>query len=372
MVAPKVSSDDLSRIIAENPKASNYDLAKKVSNEYQVDHRSIRRRLSRLRDAKNVNGASVYGTSTLYDENGDVKLQWVKQKQDNFEEQAKAYVQDLIAPVAPVKPRKAPRNTHKDLMACILMGDPHVGMLAWDEETGDNFDLKIAEADLRGAVNRLVESAPDASECLIANLGDYFHMDDRLNATPGSKNPLDVDGRYLKVMRVGIRTMKALIERALEKFPTVRVRNVAGNHDPHSSITLTLTLSALYEKEPRVVIEDSPSPFWTFKFGQSLIGLTHGHQLKKPETMAQFLAVHDPKGWGSTQYRHVWHGHIHHKRVQEVGGVVVESFRTLAGPDAWHVAEGYKAGREMVSIILDRNYGEIERHTSSLERSRHT
>lgn len=317
-----------------------------------------------------LGSTSVMGTSTLYDGAGNVKLQWVKEAKSDFDEQARAYVEDLIADVKPVKPRKLKGKRSSDLMACILMGDPHVGMLSWRDETGSDFDLKIAEADLRGAVDRLVESAPDAHECLIANLGDYFHMDDRLNTTPGNKNPLDVDGRYLKVMRVGIRTMRALIERALDRFPTVRVRNVAGNHDPHSSITLTLTLSALYEQEPRVIIEDSPAPFWTFVFGQSLIGLTHGHQLRRPESMAQFLAVHDPVGWGNTKYRHVWHGHIHHRRVLETGGVVVESFRTLAAQDAWHIAEGYKSGREMVCIVLDREFGEVERHTASLARAR--
>lgn len=362
MAAPQLDPDTQADIRARFRAGQS---KKSISEELNLSRNTVSRYTA---------GETHRASSTLYgkggrDGGGPVLLEWVKADRSDFEEQARAYVQDLLADVKPLKKRKAPRKSQDDLMACILMGDPHVGMLAWGEETGSDWDLKIAEATLRGAVDRLVESAPQARECLIANLGDYFHMDDRLNATPGSKNPLDVDGRYLKVMRVGIRTMRALIERALEKFPVVRVRNVAGNHDPHSSITLTLTLAALYEQEPRVVIEDSPVPFWTFTFGKSLIGLTHGHQLKKPELMAQYLAVHDPKGWGATQYRHVWHGHIHHRRVQEIGGVVVESFRTLAGPDAWHVAEGYKAGREMVCIVLDKEHGEVERHTSSLSRS---
>jgi hypothetical protein len=82
------------------------------------------------------------------------------------------------------------------------------------------------------------------------------------------------------------------------------------------------------------------------------------------------LAVDAQKDWSDCDYRFVWHGHIHSKRVFEDMGVIVESFRTLAGKDAWHAEQGYRPGREMQAIVLHKKFGEIERHTAGLKRIR--
>lgn len=308
--------------------------------------------------------------STLYGSDGKVVAQWVKEtpKEDAFESTAKAYVEALCSAVKPLKKTRAPKALNRDRMACYLIGDAHIGMLAWGEETGDNFDTKIALRDLCAATDILTDDCPPTDECVILNLGDWYHMDDRLNVTPGHKHPLDVDGRYLQVMRVGIQAMRYMIDRALRKHRVVRVRNVAGNHDPHSSITLTLAMSALYDKEPRVVIEDSPKSFWPFVFGKCLVGVHHGDQLKKPQMQAMTLAQSQSVHWSNCTFRYVWHGHIHHIHAEEHMGVVVESFRTLAGRDAYHAAHGYNSGREMKAIILDRNHGEVARHTAAISR----
>ena len=44
-------------------------------------------------------------------------------------------------------------------------------------------------------------------------------------------------------------------------------------------------------------------------------------------------------------------------------GLLVEWFRTLAPPDAWAAGEGYRSGRDMCSIVMHKDFGEIERHT---------
>jgi len=51
-------------------------------------------------------------------------------------------------------------------------------------------------------------------------------------------------------------------------------------------------------------------------------------------------------------------------------GTLVERFRTLSARDAWHAESGYLAGREMVLIVLHKEFGEVERHTASLKQVR--
>jgi hypothetical protein len=333
---------------------------------------SNRRATARAEGWELPDGFLVKGTSTLYGPAGEQMLQWVKTGEDprRQEEILLATVKALVKDIAPCKPLKAPKGTNADLCVAYCIGDAHLGLYAWGAETGADFDIEIAKRGLMGAADRLVHAAPAADEALIVQLGDFYHIDDYKNATPASGNRLDVDSRFPKVIRVGINTMRHLIDRALEKHKLVRVRNVAGNHDPTASITLTEAIRGYYIKEPRVIVEDSPRSFFVYRFGANLVGITHGHT-GKPEDYAGVLAVDGSQHWGECAYKYVWHGHIHQKRVFEKMGVLTESFRTLAAQDAWATEQGYRAGREMQAIVLHKQFGEIERHTAGIRMVQH-
>jgi hypothetical protein len=158
-----------------------------------------------------------------------------------------------------------------------------------------------------------------------------------------------------------VQLMMDVVELALQKHNMVTVRNIPGNHDPHASIALTVALANAYSKNERVFVDDDPSPFWFKRFGQSLLGATHGHTLK-PDKMAMAMAVLKREDWGNTRYHHFYFGHVHHEQAKEVGDVRVESFQSLAARDAYSVAGGYVSGRSLTSITFDREQGEVGRH----------
>lgn len=306
----------------------------------------------------------VKGTSTLYDENGKAKLQWVKTKLDDqlVQEAIREFIEHMVSGANGLSPKiPTPTHNNKDLLAVYPLGDPHFGMYSWAEETGDNFDLSIAEKLTCGAIDRLVDSAPNAETALILELGDMFHADNNTNMTARSGNVLDVDGRWAKVMQVGLRAMLYCIKRALSKHKTVVVRIVKGNHDDHSSFALALALDAYFSNNPRVTIDLNPSVFWYYAFGKVLLGVTHGDSCKT-DRLPGIMAADKPEEWGKATYRHWYHGHIHHDSVKEHPGCMVESFRTLAARDAWHSSAGYRAGRDMKCIVHHKEYGEVERH----------
>jgi hypothetical protein len=240
------------------------------------------------------------------------------------------------------------------------MGDPHFGALAWWEEVGADFDLKIAEQLTCAAIDRLVAAAPDASTALLLNLGDMFHADNQSNVSK-SGHQLDVDGRWAKIQQVGLRAMLYCIRRLLEKHGKVIFRINRGNHDGHSSYALAMMVAAYFHNEPRVMVDLDPSVAWYYKFGKTLIGSTHGDTIKGKD-MLSIMAADQPKAWGDTVHRYWLVGHVHHQDSKEYHGGVVEYFRTLAARDAWHAGQGYRAGRDMRLIVIHREHGEIERH----------
>jgi hypothetical protein len=360
--------------------------ARKVGAALGVHHESVsksiralvreaaRRGYSPSHDMTHVvpDGFTVKGVSTYYDAEGKPRGQWVKSRAD--ETAMLDRLADLVSGLAEAvdgkfKATPAPAEVTDDLLTVYPLGDPHIGMYAWGEQSGEDFDLDVAERDLRGAMVRLVASSPPSRQCIILNLGDYLHGDSPSNMTARSGNTLDIDTRWEKVMRVGARLMFWLVEHALTKHETVIVRNVQGNHDDTSSFALSLVLEAYFRNEPRVRIETSPNPFWYYRFGKVLIGATHGHSVKQAD-LPNIMAADRAADWGETTQRHWYTGHIHHKDTKEFYGVMCESFRTLAASDAWHHASGYRSGRDMHAIVHHREWGEVERHRADILRIR--
>lgn len=321
-------------------------------------------------------GFHVKGVSTYYGRDpktGELvkKGQWVKSQRDQ-EHKVAMLLDALQSVVEPLQGKSEfvapPAYADSDLLTIYPMGDPHLGMFAFGKETGgENFDLKIGERHLVSAVDHLVALAPSSETALILNLGDFFHTDNSSNKTSRSGNPLDVDSRWSKVLEVGIKIMRRCIDRALEKHQRVLVINEIGNHDDHSAVMLSLALSLYYENNPRVEVDTSPDHYHWLRFGKCLVGVTHGDG-PKIEQLPGIMANDRAKDWGETLHRYWYTGHVHHDKLREFPGVLVETFRTLAPRDAWHHHSGYRSGRDMKCDILHREHGRINRHIVGIER----
>jgi hypothetical protein len=332
-----------------------------------VSVRSVHSRIDSLRAngvdvPESTYTGKVAGTSTLYGADGSVKLTWVKEKNEGANpEQWAEIVRDVFTGTDRVKPIPAPPARLKELLTVYPIGDHHTAMYSWAEETGEDYDIKTAERLLVSAVTYLVDLAPPSETALIVNLGDFFHVDQHRPETTRSHNSLDVDTRYAGMIRAGVAMMRACIDAALAKHRKVRVINACGNHDDIGALWLSLAMSLLYEKNPRVEIDTSPSKFAYHQHGQVLLGVTHGDTAKL-DKLAGVMAADRPALWGTTKHRHWLTGHIHQRRVIEQPGCMVESFRTLAARDAWATAAGYRSGRDMTALVFHAAHGEVARH----------
>lgn len=308
----------------------------------------------------------VVKTSTYFDQQGNVAAQWISEKPDDAQREAlwELFAKTLAADVpraSKIKPGKA--LEYSDLLAVYPVGDHHTGMMAWPDETGDGaYDLKIAEQIIRDASLRLIDTCPPCTHALIPFLGDFLHYDSYQAVTPAHKNLLDADGRYPKMVEVGIRIVRNMIAAALERHQHVTVIFEKGNHDPSTAAVMTILLACLYEKEPRVTIDQSPMSYHYFEFGKVLLGTHHGDKAK-PDKLPAIMAHDRPEAWGRTVHRLWMTGHIHHDSRREYPGVKVESFAVLAPADAYSAHAGYRSARSMKAIVFHREHGEVERHT---------
>ena len=315
-------------------------------------------------------GYHLRGVSSLVGPDGEMKQQWVKTVKDQATQRLEL-VRELLATLPDSfrtahTPKLGPEHSDSDLLCVYPIGDPHFGMYAWREECGESYDLEIAEALHVAAIRRLVDVAPPAKRALIINLGDFFHCDNGQSKTERSGNALDTDTRWALVQRVGFRAMRAMIDAALAKHEQVRVICEIGNHDDRSAIMLAMGLEAFYERDRRVTIDTSPEPYHWHRFGQCLLGVTHGGACKVA-ALPGIMAADKPADWGQTRHRYWYTGHVHHESVQEFPGCVCESFRTLAPRDAWAHRSGYRADRDMRCDVLHREHGRVTRHILGVE-----
>jgi len=315
-------------------------------------------------------GHHTTSTATMVRGDGTTVVQWVTSKPEEVrrEEAIKAaWARHASTYAGLADPIPAPPpHLDVDLLTVYPLGDPHIGMLAWGPEAGDNFDTAIACRELLATVQLLVDGAPASAEAIVCNLGDFLHAQDDSKRTPGHGNQLDVDGRFAKVLDAGHTLLRGIVDTALRKHAHVRVRNLPGNHDPRVAAELAMWLRAVYEREPRVVIEDAYAAHQYDQFGDVLLGWHHGDRSSALELPA--IMATDRAAWWGTSTERVWHvGHVHHLTRKESPGCVVETHRTMAAKDAWHAGK-YRSGRSLQAITYHRVDGEVSRNTVGLAR----
>lgn len=305
----------------------------------------------------------VKGTSTLFDSVGKQKLQWVKTKLDDKLrwQMMLASIEKRCGEVTPRPPVAIDPSVTPDADLCnlVTMTDCHVGALAWGRESGDDWDLKIAQRELTEAFVGMIRKMPAAGTCVINQLGDFLHTDGMLPVTPGHGHVLDADSRYQKMSEVAVDILEDVIAAALERHARVHIIMAEGNHDESGSVWLRVMFKRLFRNDPRVTVEDSPLPYYVFEHGNVMLSFHHGHKLK-PAALPQWFASKFAKMWGRTTQRYGHSGHQHHLDEKDHMGMRWCQHPTFAASDAYSARGGWLSPREAIGITYDLD-GEASR-----------
>ncbi|QIN97996.1 calcineurin-like phosphoesterase superfamily domain protein [Salmonella phage pink] len=373
MVTRKITDEQLQQEL--NAGLGPTEIAKK----YNMSRRNVQLRSARLakkgvghgRDVSHLvpDGYKIKGTSSLVDEFGNTKLQWVKTDTD-AERQAelmRAVIDGMksdITPVSAVPPPKKRQN--EKLLNLYTVSDFHLGMLAWADESGDDWDMKIAEDLFSKWFDAAFQKAPDAGVGVINLLGDFAHFDSLDAVTPASGHVLDADTRYQKLVRYMIRMVRRVVNMALVKHKSVRLLIVQGNHAESGMIWLAEMFNTLYDNEPRVFVDTSPDVYKMVQHGKTTLFFHHGHKARF-DTIETVMIAKFRKAFGESVYSYAHVGHLHHQKIVESRNMIVEQHRTLAAKDAYASRGGWMSGRSANVITYSAEYGEVARLTISPE-----
>jgi len=315
-------------------------------------------------------GSRFYSVNThyVYPKDSLIREQWVKLSADDARRER--LMREAFEAFADELPRAAPAigpaASNDELMVLYPVTDLHIGMLSWPEETGADWNVKIAEDTIISWFKAAIAAAPPAAACVFAEMGDFLHHDSLDSVTPTGKHILDADSRLQKIVRVAIRVMRTAIAMLLEKHRTVHVLALSGNHDQSGGVWLRELLAAHYENEPRVLVDTNADAYNCVMHGETMLCFHHGDKrtVKNVDTV---FARKFRERYGASKHAYGHVGHKHHSHVIESNLMIIEQHRTLASPDAYAARGGWMSGRSAAAIVYHKKYGEVGRTTISPE-----
>ena len=245
------------------------------------------------------------------------------------------------------------------------LADIHLGMRAWGDETGEDYDTDIGVTRVNDGFGDLVNASPPSKEAIIVAIGDSLHANDETAQTPSSKHVLDVDSRHYRVQDMAIEMFAAAVELAAQKHQQVTFCILPGNHDRDAYRAIMFAMRERYRTNSRVTIIASPMEFFVHEFGKCMIACHHGDKAKAVRLVLD-AADRWPEMWGRTRYRHYYTGHLHHHKSEDIGGMAWTQLRAITAKDAYASGHSYGAKAQMVSYVFDQDRGEIAQHKVNL------
>jgi hypothetical protein len=223
----------------------------------------------------------------------------------------------------------------------LAIPDVHLGKMSWAPETGgSSYDSSEAIRLFEIAVSDLVSKAPmHKVDTILFPVGSDFYNADNLRDETTSGTYVGSDTRWQKVFTRGCSLLTKVIS-SLAEDRKVIVPCINGNHDFERSFYLGEYLKAFFRNHPNVTIDNSPTTRKYFRYGTTLIGMTHGNE-EKQSTLPLILATERPADWAATTHRE-WHlGHLHTESNKEYNGVKVRFLPAICPADSWHAKRGY-------------------------------
>jgi hypothetical protein len=343
---------------------------RKAAEAIGMSFESVRRRLKRhevkdpaVKDAMSAIGTNLTPRMVYYKthKTGDPTYTVLLKPDENEEqEDLTDHLVEVFSNLKPAPLVECASDPDKDLLTIYPIFDAHIGMRAWGQEVGEDWDSEIAVDYITKSIAKCIAQSPSSDTAIIINGGDMMHADSDNNETPRSKHKLDTDSRHYKTIDTVIQMSINMIEMAARKHKRVVYRALRGNHDEHSHTNITFALYYHYQNNPNIIIEKNPCDFFVYEFGKTMIAAHHGDKAK-PQNLVLHAADEWPEMWGRTRYRYYYIGHQHHKQFHDIGGMSVEMLRASTKKDSYSHSHAYCGRSELRAITYHREHGESGR-----------
>lgn len=265
---------------------------------------------------------------------------------------------------SPSYPKIKRKKTKSPHLLVVDPADIHIGKLSSSLETGEDYNSQIAVKRVKDGVKGIIEKSYgfNIDKILFIGGNDVLHIDTPKRQTTSGTHQ-DTDGMWYE----NFITAKKLYVDVLETLMSVADVHFVynpSNHDYVSGFMLSDSIKSWFRKSKNITFDCSIAHRKAFKYGENLIGTTHGDGAKQAD-LPLIMANEFSKWWSETKHRYIYTHHIHHKSSKDYHGVTVESLRSPSGTDSWHHKNGYGIGgvKAVEGFIHSFNHGQVARLT---------
>ena len=294
-----------------------------------------------------------------------------KRKLDNDLEKQKVLIISEMRKHAPQYPVIEYTDMGQQCLLELSIFDIHFGKLAHKNESGEDFDLKIAEKRFKTAVDELLGrvNLDTVTRILFPVGNDLIHVDNIVSTTFNG-TPQDSDTRFHKIFT----TVKKVLIETIDKLSAIApvdILIIPGNHDTTVTFLMGEVLDAWYCNNDSVTINNSPKLRKYYKFGKNGFQFTHGDREKHTD-LGLIFASEEPKLWSSTKYRFCQLGHLHKQKktsyisIDTHQGFQVQIMPSLSANDAWHTGKGYGSLKQAKGFLFHTEEGLIAEYTFTI------
>jgi len=349
-----ISSEITSRVVTVNDLLSIYDIS--------LDNWEIERQIINTWEVGAKGPDNKIVTTPLF----QVKV-WLKTKQSTiFNNLREEFINDIKKLSPKIEKISYRQNVNKEpLLLELNIFDLHLGKIAWSEETNHEYNLEIASDIFNRCIEEFIDETSNKNiERIVFPIGnDFFNSDKSYPFNSTTKGtPQEEDARWQKTFRLGRQLLVEAINK-LQQIAPVDVVMVPGNHDFERNFYLGDSLEGWFYNNENVTVDNSANPRKYYKYGEVLIGYTHGNE-EKVTDLPLIMANEKPNDWALSTFREFHLGHEHRKKeikfksTEEYQGVIIRYFNSLSATDSWHHKRGYVgAKRSAEALLWDKTKG---------------
>ena len=290
------------------------------------DYSRFRKRVQRnapkyLLKAGTFKGHVPYASSVMVDDQGEVKLAWIKSSATD------KLLSDLMDEIHKLKPSRI-NYTESEVPKTLLEIPPFD--MHWGINTYEDYKPHLMH------MTRLIRLTHDAIVITVGS--DLFHHND-MRANTASGTPIEqLDIR--KAFKECLQWHTELITEAIENSKYITVKYIKGNHDESLSWAFVQTLKQIF---PMVTFDDEFKERKAFTWEGIFIGYIHGD--KPINDIDRVFTREYRKELANAEIVEIHIGHTHKENAkgntQDKQGVMVRVLSTSAKTDQWHDDNGY-------------------------------
>ena len=243
-------------------------------------------------------------------------------------------------------------KNNPNLMAEVNISDLHLGRFYYDRKENSILNSENTKNNFRLIIQNTIEELKNKNLDYILFIwsNDFFNSDTK-NKTTTNGTPQDTELPWQLLFDLGVELLVEAIMK-LEKIAPVKTIYIPANHDEVFSYHSIKYLEAWFREDKNVEIITDTSIRKYIKYGNTLIGFTHGDKLN-PQKLSTLMSLEAPDLWSETKYREFHIAHLHSEHMtQELNGVIVRRISSSTFNDEWTVEKGFISAIKKSQIFI--------------------